>query len=561
MSELDVRINIPLSERQPPRPAATVVLLRSAAGGPEVLMLRRNKSASHFGGLYVFPGGMLDPEDEAPELLGRVVGLGEDEANRRLGVDSGGLGHWVAVVRECYEEAGILLAVDKDQRPLSAARVAALASARESLNKGTLGFREFLERESLLLPGNAVNYFAHWITPPIQKRRFDTRFFLAAAPAGQGGLHDDGEMVETVWLPAKEALARAGRKEMEVAFPTRQVLHSMKSFATPDEAVSHVQSIAVVVSNRPCFAEGREGRKMFRVGEAPYAEVHWTDPDELGTTTYDIIPGVPKKLDRYVTRITAPNPGVMTGPGTNTYLVGEQELAVIDPGPAEPAHIAAILAAGGNRIRWILCTHTHRDHSPAASQLKQATGAQILGRPAPQAPHHDQGLVVDRILEDGASLEFDGISLRAVHTPGHASNHLCYLLERTRMLFTGDHIMQGSTVVIWPPDGNMGAYLGSLRQLHELDLAILAPGHGYLIGRPHAEVDRLLDHRLAREQKVRKALAGAGGRATLDALLPSVYDDVPASIHPVAARSLQAHLEKLVSDREIALTDGWYCSR
>lgn len=561
MPELDVRINLPVAERLPPRPAATVVLLRGASRGPELLMLRRTKGASHFGGSYVFPGGMVDPEDEAPAMLRRVVGLGKDEANRRLGVDSGGLRHWVAVVRECYEEAGILLAVDEALQPLAPARVAGFESARTALNKGTLSFREFLERERLLLPAHAVNYFSHWITPPVQKRRFDTRFFLAHAPAGQQGLHDDGEMVDAVWLPAEEALARAGRKEMNMAFPTRQVLLSVKKFATPEEAVSHVRSLTVIISNRPCFAEGRDGRKMFRPGEAPYAEIHWTDPDELGTTSYDISPGVAKKLDRFVTRITAPNPGVMTGPGTNTYLVGEKELAVIDPGPAEPAHVAAILAAGGKRIRWILCTHTHRDHSPAAALLKHATGAQILGRPAPQAPNHDQSLAVDRPLAHGEALEFDGISLRAVFTPGHASNHLCYLLDRTRMLFTGDHVMQGSTVVIWPPDGNMAAYLGSLKHLLELDLAILAPGHGYLIGHPHAEVDRLLHHRLAREQKVRNALAGAGGRATLEALLPFVYDDVPASIHPVAARSLQAHLEKLIDDGEVSLQQDTYCSR
>jgi glyoxylase-like metal-dependent hydrolase (beta-lactamase superfamily II) len=139
------------------------------------------------------------------------------------------------------------------------------------------------------------------------------------------------------------------------------------------------------------------------------------------------------------------------------------------------------------------------------------------------------------------------VALRAIHTPGHASNHLCYLLEQTKMLFTGDHVMQGSTVVINPPDGDMRAYLQSLEKLLAEDIAIIAPGHGYLIGAPHREVKRLIAHRLAREAKVVSAL-GKVAPATVDDLLPIVYDDVPARIHRVAARSLTAHLQKLIAD-------------
>ncbi|MGW8269853.1 MAG: MBL fold metallo-hydrolase, partial [Burkholderiales bacterium] len=143
-----------------------------------------------------------------------------------------------------------------------------------------------------------------------------------------------------------------------------------------------------------------------------------------------------------------------------------------------------------------------------------------------------------------------GVTLRALHTPGHASNHLCYLLEETRMLFTGDHVMQGSTVVIGPPDGSMQAYLRSLEALLGEDVAVLAPGHGYLIGEPHKEVRRLIAHRLAREGKVLAALERIGP-STLEALLPAVYDDVHPRLHRVAARSLGAHLEKLVAERRV----------
>ena len=267
---------------------------------------------------------------------------------------------------------------------------------------------------------------------------------------------------------------------------------------------------------------------------------------------YELLPGVPQKLDRYVTRIIAPNAGVLTGPGTNTYLVGDGDLAVIDPGPEDAAHVRTIVAAGAGRIRWILCSHTHQDHAGSAVTLAKATGAKLAGMPA--APtEHDVRFVFDRPLLDGETLEIGGVSLRTVGTPGHASNQLCFLLESTRMLFTGDHIMQGSTVVIWPPDGNMGAYLRSLRRLLTLDIAIVAPGHGYLIGNPAAETERLIQHRLARENKVRQMLRQAGGQATLEALLPRVYDDVSPAIHPLAARSLQAHLDKLVEDGELLL--------
>jgi glyoxylase-like metal-dependent hydrolase (beta-lactamase superfamily II) len=256
----------------------------------------------------------------------------------------------------------------------------------------------------------------------------------------------------------------------------------------------------------------------------------------------------------------------MTGPGTNTYLVGERELAVIDPGPEDAAHVQAILDAGAGRIRWILCSHTHLDHASSAATLKKATGAKIAamaqagtGSPPPGG-EHDVKLVLDQALSDGDAVELDDFSLRAVHTPGHASNHLCFLLPETGMLFTGDHVMQGSTVVIGPPDGNMRAYLQSLRRLLELEIAVLAPGHGYLIHDPHVEAARLIEHRLRRESKVRQALLEAGGSAPLASLLPRVYNDVPQTLHPIAAKSLQAHLDKLVEDGEVRYVGGSYAS-
>jgi glyoxylase-like metal-dependent hydrolase (beta-lactamase superfamily II) len=261
----------------------------------------------------------------------------------------------------------------------------------------------------------------------------------------------------------------------------------------------------------------------------------------------EIRPGEVYTLSDRVRRITAPNPGVMTGPGTNAYIVGNETLALIDPGPAIEHHIEALLRLVGTRLRWILCTHTHLDHSPATAAIQRATRAQVLGMHPPQDGRHDASFAPDWPMRDGERLQTPEFTLCAVHTPGHASNHLCYLLEDERMLFTGDHVMQGSTVVIGPPDGSMSAYLASLEKVAQLPLDCFAPGHGTLIQTPQDEVRRLIEHRLKRERKVLHALHTLG-HADIAALVPVAYDDVSPKLHPVAQRSLAGHLLKLEED-------------
>jgi glyoxylase-like metal-dependent hydrolase (beta-lactamase superfamily II)/8-oxo-dGTP pyrophosphatase MutT (NUDIX family) len=521
-----------------PRPAATLILLRE---GPEVLMLQRSHTAAFLGGAYVFPGGSLDPQDAD---MRRVVGLTEAQANERLQVSSGGIAYYVAAIRECFEEAGILLAREASGAQISAARAESLMHWRKK------PFRELLESEDLYVPVADLAYYGHWITAPGRSRRFDARFFVALAPEGQQGSHDAGETVHDVWITPRRALERAERGEIELVFATQNSLRELARFADARAAYEHARSLPQIEENRACWAQGKEGPKIFRRADPPYFEIHWSDPQETGKSGYDLIAGVPKRLDRWVTRIIAPNPGLMTGPGTNTYIVGS---AVIDPGPAIDSHIERILQF--KNIKWILCTHTHVDHSPAAAALKAASGAQVLGRPAPAG--QDASFKPDLVLENGQRLDLGEISLRAIHTPGHASNHLCYLLEQTKMLFTGDHVMQGSTVVINPPDGDMRAYLSSLERLLDEDIAIIAPGHGYLIGAPRKEIRRLLAHRMNRERKVVAALERLE-HPSVDEMLPLVYDDVPERIHRVAARSLTAHLEKLVAEGAVRAEEGRY---
>ena len=256
-----------------------------------------------------------------------------------------------------------------------------------------------------------------------------------------------------------------------------------------------------------------------------------------------------------VRRLVARNPGFMTGPGTNTYLVGTQRCAVIDPGPHDLVHIERILEAAGGRVSAILATHTHPDHSPAVAALAQSTGAEVLGRGAPVHGRQDATFAPTRVLNDGDIVRVGDMALRAIHTPGHASNHVCYLLEGSGMLFSGDHVMQGSTVVIGPPDGNMQLYLQSLARLQREPVTRIAPGHGTVIEDAQAEVARLIAHRLQREAKVVERLRRAG-RATIDVLVASVYDDVDPRLHPVAKGSLLAHLLKLEADGRAARDDA-----
>lgn len=264
-------------------------------------------------------------------------------------------------------------------------------------------------------------------------------------------------------------------------------------------------------------------------------------------------PGETVVLSQQVRRITAPNPGMMTGPGTNTYLVGNAELAVIDPGPALPEHIDAILKTASDMrapIRWILCTHTHLDHSPGANLLRDATDAAVIGQQAQFPKGQDPSFAPDHHWQHGDFIQTDEFTLRAVHTPGHASNHLCFYLEEEQTLFTGDHIMEGSTVVIAPPDGDMLHYMNSLRDLKQLELKHLAPAHGNRIDNPLQMIEALIWHRTMRENKTLEKMQQLGP-CTLATLTPSVYDEVPAFLHGLAQMSLLAHLLKLEKEQRV----------
>lgn len=276
------------------------------------------------------------------------------------------------------------------------------------------------------------------------------------------------------------------------------------------------------------------------------------------TTSMDFAYGVARELAPGIVRLVANNPGPFTFKGTNTYLVGTGDLALIDPGPADAAHLEAILATiGGRRLSHILITHTHRDHVDGLAALVAATGARTVGfgrraaRPgakrasASGSEHADEDFLPDVRLEHGDRLPGDGWAVTALHTPGHAPDHLCFELEGTGLLFSGDHVMGWNTSVIAPPEGSMADYLRSLELLSERTHRVYLPGHGGRVKEPQRLVKAFLLHRRMREQAILDCIRS--GTNTVQAIVPAIYRDLDPKLINAARLSVLAHVEHLIS--------------
>ena len=546
-----------------PRRSASLIVLRDGTHGLEVLMLRRaERAGDQNSGAAVFPGGHLDAADGRAHPL--CNGWTDAQASARLGLAEGGLNYWVAAVRECFEESGLLLAVDAQGRwadPDALGDAATVMALRQRLNDGAIDIASLCEQHGWRLATDRVQYFSHWLTPPGRPKRFDTRFLVAIAPPNQRASADETESAEAMWLKPADALA--SERELKLMLVTEQTLRELSTFERAADVLAFAARERHVPLTMPRIGSSTQGMRPVLPTHWAYAEIGRLDPDGRGDVGIELVPGRAVRLSPRILRVTADNGSVMTGPGTNSYFVGDPggPCALIDPGPDDAAHVQALLAAAPGPITRILVTHTHKDHSPAAQALKAATDAPLLGRVASHPEWQDGAFKPDTALAHGDRLQLGAdTTLRVVHTPGHASNHLCYLLEQEKLLFTGDHLMQGSTVVINPPDGDMQAYLQSLRALLDEDLEWLAPGHGFLIDRPHEVVRKTIAHRLQREAKVLAAI-GQLGRGDIAALLPVVYADVPPKMHAVAARSLRAHLLKLHADGRADEVEGQWSLR
>jgi len=525
------------------RPAATVLLLRDSDGGLEVLMTRRSNTASFAPGAYVFPGGALDPADASARArqLSRVRSAQTDEH----------LTYSTAAIREAFEELGVLLAYRPDHSLARHDDVLSLDRSQDA------DFLAQLEAGGYRMANDQVWSLCHWTTDRDLPKRFDVRFLVAPMPEGQEPRADEGETFEPVWIRPKDALERHAKGEFFMIFPTIRTLGRLAQMPRVESVLD------ACASDRPLWVSSPRGGYLrgeierFSEHEPAYGELELVAPDGRLLHSLDWQYERPVRLLENVQRLTCNNPGRMTGPGTNTYIIGDPgNYAVIDPGPHDPEHIERIVDIVGVGLRYILCTHAHPDHAPGAALLKERTGAPILG--APSGPHFrsEWQFTPDRTLEHGERLHVGDTTIRVIHTPGHASNHLCFLLEEDRLLISGDHINNGSTVVIDPPDGNMLDYLRALERLLTLPMQYILPAHGWVLGFAHESIRQLIAHRFKREAKVLAAVRRSGG-GTMDELVKLVYDDVDPVMHPVAKRSLFAHLEKLVADGTVlAMQEG-----
>jgi glyoxylase-like metal-dependent hydrolase (beta-lactamase superfamily II)/8-oxo-dGTP pyrophosphatase MutT (NUDIX family) len=527
-------------QREPavPRPAATVLLLRDGAAGLEVLMTRRSETASFAPGAYVFPGGAIDAADAQAHGL----------AARRPTQSDARLTEAIAAIRESFEELGVLLARHADGRLVGPQELAALQRHAPLLPQ--------CRERGLVLAADEVFLLAHWITDRDLPRRFDVPFLVARMPAGQQPVADDAEQFEPVWVRPADALERHHAGRFFMVFPTIRTLERLRAYGTVEAVLAACAGEQPLWTSCPRagFVRGAEAR--FMEHEMQYGELALVCPDgqllhHLDWRTDEAVP-----LLKNVTRVTAPNPGVMTGPGTNCYLVGDPDTGyiAIDPGPADPEHQQRIWRAAGGDIRLIVCTHSHADHSPGARPLQALcrTRPPILGLPSAPTARPASEFTPDRVLADGEVLGVAGAgrqhSLQAIHTPGHAANHVCLVLLEDGLLFSGDHVLNGSTTVVDPPDGDMSAYLDSLDRLtaacerHGIDFIL--PAHGHVLGQAREAIARLKSHRLQREAKVVAAMRQRPD-GSLDDWVELAYADVPPRMWPMAKRSLLAHVQRI----------------
>lgn len=424
-----------------PRNAATVVVVRDTPQALEVLMLRRTESRDHTSGAWVFPGGLVDAADRSCHAL--CAGVDDAAASAQLGLPSGGLDYYVAAMRECFEEAGILFAVDREGQPIDMLvdQGTRLAELRGPLHRGEVTFAAICEEFGLRLAADQLHYIAHWITPKGRAKRFDTRFFLAVLPSGQSSAHDALETVDHAWLHPADALARAS--ELRLLTPQRSLLATLARHEHSDTLLAWARSPREIVSVTPRLALDSTGVQTVQPHEPAWAELGLLDPAGQGTAWCEMRPGVPVRLAPHVIRVTSAG-------GWNSYLLGDaRHCAVVDPGPDDPAHLDAIVRAAPGPIERILLTDDSR--SPGTAALVRRSGART------------------QAVEDMDTVPVaDAVTLRVMAPDGAPARRLFMIIEE-QILLTGD--VPQDIALPTPHDG----------------IAWIAPGEGFVrSARAHA---------------------------------------------------------------------------
>ena len=351
-----------------PRQAATLVVVRDAPAGLEILLLRRAEKGDHNSGAWVFPGGLVDAGDRPCHP--HCSGLDDATASARLGLAKGGLDYYVAAIRECFEEAGVLFAVDAagqlvDMRGDTGARLEAL---RAPLHAGTCEFAQLCRDFGLRLAADRLFYIAHWVTPIGRAKRFDTRFFLAVLPPGQRSQHDAVETLEQEWLTPAAALSPENARKMMT--PTRSVIDTIGRFPDTAALLAWARSPRQVAQVLPRLGMDRSGLRPVQRQDPAWAEVGHLQAQGQQVAWCELQPGVPVSLSPRVVRVSSADAA------WNTYLVAAGDgWAVLDPAPGDASHVEALIAAAPGPIRWIL--PTQREPSAAAQALAARTGAQV----------------------------------------------------------------------------------------------------------------------------------------------------------------------------------------
>lgn len=476
------------------------MLLRGQGQSLECYWVKRSESVGFMPGFHAFPGGTAGPDDRLLPIEGVA-----DERERALRACG---------IRETFEEVGILVASPGSFDP------AGLDLARERLLSGERTFGELARELGWRFRAGDLVPAGRWRTPPFSSARFDTTYFLARVPGPQQPRIEGGELAAGEWTTAALALERWRRGEAAFAAP---ILHTLEEIARGEDGLAA----------RLEAAPGRAGQPVRRI------ELVW------GIVLHSMK--------------TQPLPPATL---TNAYLVGDGEMALIDPGSGDAEEMAAlarlveVLAAEGRKPAWILCTHDHPDHVGGVAAARERWRIPVAAHAATAGR-----VAADRVLADGDVVELDSPrapwSLRAVHTPGHARGHLCFLHQRTRSLFSGDHVIGGSgTVIVDPPGGDMAEYVASLERLATLPVEFLFPGHGSPQGAAPRRIRGLLRHRRERAARV---LAALDDRArSLAELLELAYADTDRALWKYAERSLLAHLLALEGEGRAARAgDRW----
>ena len=499
--------HIPSIDFSPPPPrilnAAAVILVRGAEGPErEVFWVRRGERLTFSGGFYAFPGGKVDKAD--PEVP--IEGC-------RPGAEA----FYVAALRETFEESGVLLA--RGAGRLSAQRLDELR--RELLGGGS--FAAILEREGLSLDARALQPAGRWMTPDFSPIRFDTRFYLAQLPDGQEASVIPGELSDGGWIRPHDALARweAGTALLH---PPNHFAHATLAGFGPEAALP--------ILRKPPFMDAD-----FVVSRIEF---------QRGILYYPLR-----------------TPTLPPARHTNCYVVGTGELAVIDPGSPYPEEQKRLLAAltalqeEGRKVKCILLTHHHVDHVGGALDLSRRLNVPVWS--SASTAERVQG--AEGRLEDGMVIHLAGpmpMRLRCMLTEGHAVGHLCFVDEGSGAVIAGDMVAQGSTIIVDPPEGDMGVYLESLRRLRDLPARTLYPSHGFPIPDGAALLDDYLRHREGRMARIADTLRANGGVLSLAAIVETVYAETPSFLHPIAERSALASLIELEKRRLVARRDeGW----